>query len=95
MSTLKIASKANQAATFPALLVASFARELDPNANILIEFAESDSLDNANKAITGLTSSSGQKAVGPKEVLSKLLEDQPLLHGQDKTHVRTTSISWQ
>lgn len=93
MSTLKIASKANQAATFPALLVAAFARELDPSSNILIEFAESDALDKGNKAITELTSSSGQNVTGPEIVLSKLLEDQPLLQGKDKTHVRIRCMS--
>ena len=93
MTTLNIASKANQAATFPALLVAAFARELNPNSNILIEFAESDSLENANKGIIELTSSSGQNAIGPGEVLSKLVDDQPLLQGKDRTHVRVGCIS--
>ena len=51
MAILNIASKANQAALLPALLVASYANESNTNASIDIKFQEVELLD-PNKETT-------------------------------------------
>ena len=68
---LKIASKASQAVTFPALLVAYFAKET-ANVGIDIVFEEVEVLDLSTKASVVLKDSSEGSVIGSADVLRKL-----------------------
>lgn len=50
MAALTIASKANQAITLPALLIAEYTKASDPNAKIDIQFEDVEFLQNAEKS---------------------------------------------
>ena len=69
--SLKIATKAPQAATFPVLLVAQFAKE-KAKANIDIKFEEVETLDAKSKASVVFSDGSNDAISGSKDVLSKL-----------------------
>lgn len=51
MATLTIASKANQATTLPALLVASYANQSDPNVSITLKFEDVEVLEPTNSPV--------------------------------------------
>jgi glutamyl-tRNA synthetase len=51
MATLEIATKANQASTLPALLIAAHANEKNPNAKINLHFVDSDKLPASSSGI--------------------------------------------
>ena len=72
MASLKIASKANQATTFPALLIANYAQILDSKVSIKVEFEEVEFLKNGDKAALELDVGSGP-TFGTKNVIHRLL----------------------
>ena len=87
MATLNIASKANQATTFPALLLAHYAKEADPNSSINIRFEEVDRLSAGNNATVEIVVGSGISTYGSEKVIHDLLETYPFLQGKHGTSV--------
>lgn len=91
MTTLNIASKANQATTIPALLVAQYAKEADPNASISINFDEVEALKSGEKAAVELVIGNGTSSYGSEHVISELMSAYPFLHGKHGDSVRLKS----
>lgn len=87
MATLKVASKANQATTFPALLVAHYAKEADPNTSININFEEVDTLKARDNATVEIVVGSGTSAYGSEKVIDVLIETYPFLQGKNEASV--------
>ena len=83
MATLNIASKANQATTFPALLVAHYTKEADPNSSISINFEEVDTLKAGDDATVEIAVGSGTSAYGSQKVIDVLIEAFPFLQGKN------------
>ncbi|KAL8757507.1 MAG: hypothetical protein Q9184_004187 [Pyrenodesmia sp. 2 TL-2023] len=73
MVALTIASKANQATTLPALLVAENANDFEPNAKIDIKFQDVETLQNADKSGLELEISDKSSVYSPTEVIRELL----------------------
>ena len=87
MATLNIASKANQATTFPALLVAHYAKEADPNSSINVNFEEVETLKAQENATVEVTVGTGTSAYGFEKVIDVLAEAYPFLQGKNDTLV--------
>ena len=83
MATLDIASKANQATTFPALLVAHYAKEADPNSSINVNFEEVDTLKARDDATVEITVGTGTSEYGSEKVINVLVEAYPFLQGKN------------
>ena len=82
MTTLNVASKANQATTIPALLVAQYAKEADPNASINIKFDEVEAFKTGDKATVELAVGNGTSSYGSEHVISELMSAYPFLQGK-------------
>lgn len=87
MATLNVASKANQATTFPALLVAHYAKEADPNSSINVNFEEVDTLKSGDSATVEIVVGSGTSTYGSEEVIDVLIQTYPFLQGRNETLV--------
>ncbi|MCJ1398874.1 hypothetical protein MMC11_002075 [Xylographa trunciseda] len=72
MATLHIASKANQATSIPALLVATLANNKDPNASITIDFQDAETLQSGSKESVEFVPKSGDSIHGSENVVSYL-----------------------
>lgn len=88
MTTLDIASKANQASTFPALLIAHYANESDPDVSINFKFEEAETLKPGGKAAVEFVSGSGTSRNGSEQAISGLVESYPFLQGKNEKVVR-------
>lgn len=73
MAALTIASKANQAITLPALLVAENAKDSDPNAKIDIKFQDVETLQNADKSGLELEMTDKPSVYSSTQVIRELL----------------------
>ncbi|MCJ1275927.1 hypothetical protein MMC21_003732 [Puttea exsequens] len=98
MATLNIASRANQASTFPALLIAHHAKALDPNAATRVKFEDVDSLESANKAAIELVVDTGSAYYGSEKVIKGLVDAYTCLQSKNDGLVtewlpRTTSFT--
>lgn len=82
MAVLHIASKANQATTFPALLVAHYAKEADPNSSINVNFDEVDTLKAGDNATVEIVVGSETSTYGCEKVIGGLVEAYPFLQGK-------------
>ena len=91
MTTLNIASKANQATTLPALLVAQYTKESDPNASININFDEVEALKTGDKATVELVIGNGTSSYGSEYVISELMSAYPFLQEKHVDSVRLNS----
>lgn len=87
MATLNLASKANQATTFPALLVAQYAKEADSNTSININFEEVDTLKAQDNPTVEIAVGSGTSAYGSEKVIDVLVETYPFLQGKNEASV--------
>ena len=87
MATLNIASKANQASTFPALLIAHYAKEADPDTSVNISFEEVDTLNARDNATVEIVVGSGTSTYGSEKVIDVLLETFPFLQGKNEASV--------
>lgn len=83
MATLKVASKANQATIFPALLIALYAKEANPNSSITVNFEEVDTLKVGDNATVEIVVRSGTSTYGCEEVIDRLMEAYPCLQSND------------
>ena len=91
MATLNIASKANQATTIPALLVAQYAKEADPNASININFDEVEALKSGDKSTVELAIGTGTSSYGSEHIISELMSAYPFLQEKNVDSVRLKS----
>lgn len=91
MTTINIASKANQATTIPALLVAQYAKEADSNASINVNFDEVEALKTGDKAAVELVIGNGTSSYGSEHVISELMSAYPFLQGKHVDSVRLKS----
>ena len=92
MATLNIASKANQATTVPALVVAQYVKEADPNASISINFEEVEELRSGDKAAVELIVGSAS-SYGFEHAIGGLVEAYPYLRGKNEKNVSGDSHS--
>lgn len=74
---VSIASKANQATTLPALLVASYAKEVCPNASITANFDEIDILNASDGASVELILGNDSPIYGSEKVIENILVAYP------------------
>ncbi|KAL8988846.1 MAG: hypothetical protein Q9177_002139 [Variospora cf. flavescens] len=81
MAALNIASKANQAITLPALLVAEYAREADPNVKIVIEFKDVEVLDSSEKGELRFVMTGKPPVFASSQVIRELLQGFPFWQG--------------
>ena len=87
MATLSIASKANQATTFPALLVAHYAKEADPSSSINVNFQEVNTLKAGDNATVEIAVGSGTSTYSSEKVINVLVEAFPFLQAKNDTLV--------
>ena len=89
MATLSIASKANQATSVPALLVASYANQSNPNALVDIKFEEADTLKSKKGTSVEFVVVNDAPVYGSENAVSRLIEAHPFLqvHGKHKAPV--------
>ena len=92
MTTLTIASKANQATTLPVLLVASLVKESVPEIAITFKFDEVEVLGSSNSAVE-LVVGTGSPVYGFSSCLDKFAQEYPFLSGKHDAHVRQASWS--
>lgn len=88
MATLSIASKANQAETFPAVLVASYVKESDPSASININFEEVETLEFSDMASVELVLGAETSKYGSMEAIASLVEAYSFLQGKNEKQVK-------
>lgn len=89
MATLNIASMANQATTLPALLVARYIKESDPDVSFSINLEEVEILKSGDKASVELVQRSSASSFGSENVIGELLSTYHLLQGKNTDLVRT------
>ncbi|KAK4691587.1 hypothetical protein P7C71_g5437, partial [Lecanoromycetidae sp. Uapishka_2] len=88
MAALTLASRANQATTFPALLIAHYAKESDPNASINVTFEEVESLKSGDKATVELVLGSGVPSYGSESTINVLVEKYSFLQSKHEKPVK-------
>ncbi|KAL8829513.1 MAG: hypothetical protein Q9170_006138 [Blastenia crenularia] len=74
MTSLTIASKANQAETLPALLVAEYAKQSDPNAQINIDFQDVEQLKPNEESSLELTLTGESPSYNSRDVIHSFLQ---------------------
>ena len=84
MVALKIATKANQAFTLPALLVARFAKEQNRNVFIDVHFEDVDTLKPNENALIELHQESKSSTSGSQEVINELISTFSLCQGKNE-----------
>ena len=88
MASFTIASKANQAETLPALLVAEYAKRSDPNAKINIGFKDVESLDPAKNSGLELNIAGESPVENSGDVIHSLLHNSNLGQGKGESSVQ-------
>ena len=79
MASLQIATQANQASTFPVLLIASYAKELDAHISLEFQFDEAATLKPGSEAYMELITKDDQSSVGSDAVVKSLVRLFPVL----------------
>lgn len=87
MAKLRIASRANQATTFPALLVASYVKESSRDSSVDIIFEEIESLKSEHEAATELLLGSATSVYGSENSIEKLVDVFPFLQSKNENLV--------
>ncbi|KAL9027587.1 MAG: hypothetical protein Q9196_003910 [Gyalolechia fulgens] len=88
MSALTIASKANQAETLPALLVAEYAKQSDPNVKVDICFKDVEQLSSENNSGLELTSTGKPSLENSRDILHSFLENFKTRQGESQESVK-------
>ena len=83
MASVVVASKANQATTLPAVLIAQYAAESDPNANIQIKYEEVDRLKAGDDAAIEVTIGTEPSKYGSHDAIKSLSVVYPFLKGKN------------
>ena len=91
MASVVVASNANQATTLPAVLIAQYAAESDPNANIQIKHEEVDRLKAGDDAAIEVTIGTEPSKHGIKDVVESLFIAYPFLKGKNSVLVISKS----
>lgn len=92
MATLSIASKANHATTLPALLVASYLNEADPNVKLNIKIEDVAKLSSG--ASVELESATDATVSGSQAVIAQLTKEYKFLQSKSQDLVRLVFFSW-
>ena len=87
MPTINIASKANQATTFPALLVASYVKESANDSPVNIIFEETESLKPGHEATVELSLGSSTSVYGSENSIESLVNAFPWLKSKNESFV--------
>lgn len=87
MTTLNVASKANQATTLPAVLIAYYIQESDPNAAVNVHFEEVESLASGDKAAVELLAGDGTTTNGTEQVIRNFLKTYHFLQAKHEKPV--------
>jgi len=95
MATLNIASKANQAKSIPALLVAARVNNLDPNASIDINFQDADTLKSGGGEAVELIIGTDSPVYGSEKAIASLTQAYPVLQGKDESLVNSRFQCYQ
>ena len=97
MATLAIASKGNQATTFPALLVAHYAKAVDPSSDINVDFEEIETFEPGQAATVKLVLGNGAPIYGTENIIGGLVDEYCFLQTkQDKlVGLRSSATSVQ
>lgn len=87
---LRIATKASQALTLPALLVVTYINDSSPKRSITVEYADADSLSSTDKsAAVEFLHGANTPVTGDIAFVEKLVETYPdILKGKDAASVR-------
>ena len=83
MASVVVASKANQATTLPVVLIAQFAAESDPKANIQIKHEEIDRLKAGDDAAIEVTIGTEPSSYGSNDTIKALSVAYPFLKGKN------------
>ena len=89
MTSLNIASKANQATIFPALLVASYVKKISKDASLDINFNEVESLKSGENASIELLLGSTPPTYGSEKAICDLIKAFSFLQGKNDNLVGT------
>ena len=82
MASLTVAGKANQAAIYPAFLVASYANESDPNARISLHVVDVDKLPDDDGAMAKLKLASSNNSIyGSEQIVKSITKTYNLFTG--------------
>ena len=87
--SLKVASKANQSSTFPALLLAHWVlqNESSQKSTLEIVFVEIENINDGGKSPVQLDLGSDHAVAGSESVLNTLLEQYTSIQGSSKDQV--------
>lgn len=85
---LTLASKANQAALLPVLLVATSINEARPTPIISISYEDTAVLEQTDKAVVQFTGVSGSPVSGTENAIQELRKNFPFLNAKDEKLVR-------
>ena len=88
MANLNIASRANQAVTFPALLLAARANDADPNAIINIKFEDVDKLKGGDGAVAELILGTSSPVFGTEKIIASLITSYASLQEKQEENVK-------
>ena len=88
MTTLNVASKANQASTLPALLLATFVRETNSDATLKISYEDVDILKSGDNASVEIVQEDKASIYGSKDVIEELLSTYSSLQEKHENLVR-------
>ena len=92
MTSIYIATKANQATILPAILVATYVNESDPNASISIHLQDLDVLKSGDDATVRLDSGSTIASYGSETIILKLIAAHHVLQSK---HADLVSCQYQ
>ncbi len=87
MAALTIASKVNQATTFPPLLIAYYAQESDQKSSININFEDAEILKSGEKSVIEFAVDGKESIYGAEQVTSHLVDIYPFLKGKHEKPV--------
>lgn len=87
MATLTIATKANQASTLPALLVADYTKNCDQNVSLKVTFEDTDTLRSGDNAPVELTLGNNVSTFGCDTAIHELISAHRFLLGKNENIV--------
>ena len=94
MASIRIASKANQATTLPALLVASRVRESAKDSSIEVIFEEIESLKAGHDTSVELRLGKDKYVYGSEQSVQSMVEAFPFLQSKNESSVCTALASF-
>ena len=96
MSTLNFASKGNHALSLPALLVATYLNDADPNTQIHTNVEDTETLQTGDNEVVDLVTSDGGHILGSVKIVSYLTQSHTSLQGKaDLVSELSRSLLWK